>query len=180
MVALGFGLEFTLISASSLSEHFGIERSLRSLSLTMAFSISYHHDQGRFTDRVYRALACFMTRLLPRSRKRFILLSALAPLVIGENAREESSRAILNAATELCRSEEAMLLPILFHELIFTTEQIASIRHIVDSRNLATRLECDEAATWIYKVVPSWLMYEKPKDVVSDLSTLLALRAMLK
>lgn len=73
-----------------------------------------------------------------------------------------------------------MLLPILLHELIFTSAQIASIRQIVDGAELATRFECEETATRLYKTVPSWLMYEKPKDVVSDLSTLLALRAMLK
>ena len=72
-----------------------------------------------------------------------------------------------------------MLLPILLHELIFTNAQIAAIREILDGKPMSTRLECDEAATRLYKAVPSWLMYEKPRDVVSDLSTLLALRSML-
>lgn len=146
---------------------------------TMSTTAKYHHTTGGIKDHIYRILTRIITAVVPRARRRFILMSSLAPIILGKKSSTEHFRSLINVSLSLCRSEEAMLLPILIYELFYTDTQIAKIQQLIESKTFARNHECMEVASQIYSVVPAWLLYDEPADVVADITTLLALRPAL-
>lgn len=145
----------------------------------MSTTLNFHHATGSWRDRAYAFFIRMVAAFVPRSRRRYLLISSLAPIVLGKQAVSEHYRTLINVSLSLCSSEVTMLLPMLAHECIYTDEQMAKIQAAIGSCDLARNLECMEVAGAIYKVLPAWLLYEQPVDVVADITTLLALRPSL-
>lgn len=145
----------------------------------MPTALKYYCPTCGVRNYIFRTLIHCFTIVFPRARRRILLISSMMPIVFGDSASETHNRQLINVSLSLSHSEEAMLLPILLYQLIYSADQIKNIQELVESRSLTKNHECVEVASAIYKEIPSWILYREPADVVADITTLLTLRHVL-
>jgi len=101
------------------------------------------------------------------------------PILFGAEAASERHRSLVNTTLSVGLTDDVLVLPIYLYRLIYSDDQISEISDLANSKSLSSNHECVEVASQIYKHIPKWILYEEPADVVTDVTTLLALRRIL-